>query len=65
MSNQTRTDNIPIKSNTIFQTKILTEIAVFSALSAVLYSIRIPILLWGASITLASMVPIMWLSLRR
>lgn len=53
------------KSNTKFPTKIVTEIALFSALSAVLYSIRIPILLWGASITLASMVPVMWLSLRR
>jgi thiamine transporter len=49
----------------MFQTKILAEIIVFSALSAVLYTIRPFTLPYGGSITLGSMVPTMWLSLRR
>ena len=53
------------KTNTIFQTKILAEIVVFSALSAVLYVIRPFTLPYGGSVTLGSMVPTMWLSLRR
>jgi thiamine transporter len=53
------------KTNTMFQTKILAEIIVFSAFSAVLYTIRPFTLPYGGSITLGSMVPIMWLSLRR
>jgi thiamine transporter len=53
------------KSNTIFQTKILTEIAIFSALSAVLYALRPFSLPFGGAVTLGSMVPVMWLSLRR
>jgi thiamine transporter len=52
-------------SNTKFPTQIITEIAIFSALSAVLYSIRVFTLPYGGSITLASMVPVMWLSVRR
>jgi thiamine transporter len=57
--------NQTINPNTRFPTQILTEIAIFSALSAVLYSIRIFTLPYGGSITLASMVPVMWLSIRR
>jgi len=53
------------KSNTIFKTKILTEIAIFSALSAVLYALRPFSLPYGGAVTLGSMVPVMWLSLRR
>ncbi len=53
------------KQNSIFNTKILAEIIVFSALSAVLYAIRPFSLTYGGSITLGSMVPTMWLSLRR
>jgi thiamine transporter len=53
------------KTNTMFQTRILAEIIVFSALSAVLYTIRPFTLPYGGSITLGSMVPTMWLSLRR
>ena len=53
------------KTNVIFQTKILAEIIVFSALSAVLYTIRPFTLPYGGSITLGSMVPTMWISLRR
>jgi thiamine transporter len=53
------------KTNTLFETKILAEIIVFSALSAVLYTIRPFTLPYGGSITLGSMVPVMWLSLRR
>jgi thiamine transporter len=46
-------------------TKILAEIGVFSALGAVLYSIRPYTLPYGGAITLGSMVPMMYLSLRR
>ena len=46
-------------------TKILVEITVFSALSAALYVVRPFTLPFGGSITLGSMVPVMWLSLRR
>jgi|SRR5208283_2430036 len=63
--NQSKSDNINIKSNTIFQTKILAEIAVFSALSAVLYALRPFSLPYGGAVTLGSMVPTMWLSIRR
>jgi thiamine transporter len=48
-----------------FETKILAEVIVFVALSGVLYSIRPFSLPYGGSVTLGSMVPIMWLSLRR
>jgi thiamine transporter len=51
--------------NTKFPTQVITEIAIFAALSAVLYGIRIFTLPYGGSITLASMVPVMWLSIRR
>jgi len=53
------------ESKTRFQTKILAEIAIFSALSAVLYALRPFTLTYGGSITLGSMVPVVWLSLRR
>jgi thiamine transporter len=53
------------RNNTRFNTKILTEIIVFSALSGVLYAIRPFTMPYGGSITLGSMVPVMWLSLRR
>jgi len=53
------------ESKTRFQTKILAEIAIFSALSAVLYALRPFTLPYGGSITLGSMVPVVWLSLRR
>lgn len=46
-------------------TKILAEIGVFSALSAVLYTVRPYTLPFGGSITLGSMVPVMYLSMRR
>jgi thiamine transporter len=46
-------------------TKVLVEIIVFSALSAALYAVRPFTLPFGGSITLGSMVPVMWLSLRR
>ena len=53
------------KNKPNFETKILAEIIVFAALSAVLYIIRPFSLPYGGSITLGSMVPVMWLSLRR
>ncbi|MGD6808065.1 MAG: energy-coupled thiamine transporter ThiT [Candidatus Bathyarchaeia archaeon] len=45
--------------------KILAEIAIFTALATVLSEIIIYVMPQGGSITLASMVPIIWLSLRR
>jgi thiamine transporter len=46
-------------------TRILAEIVVFSALSAVLYAVRPFSLPFGGAVTLGSMVPVMFLSLRR
>jgi thiamine transporter len=48
-----------------FPTKILAEIIVFSALSVVLYVIRPFSMPYGGAVTLGSMVPVMWLSMRR
>ncbi len=53
------------KSKTSFETKTLAEIVVFAALSGTLYIIRPFSLPYGGSVTLGSMVPVMWLSLRR
>ena len=48
-----------------FSTKILTEIVVFVSLATVLSYIKIFSLPQGGSVTAASMVPILWLALRR
>jgi len=48
-----------------FEAKVVAEVAVFAALSAALYSIRPFSLPYGGSITLGSMVPVFWISLRR
>jgi thiamine transporter len=45
--------------------RVLAEIAIFSALATVLSTIIIYVMPQGGSITLASMVPIIWLALRR
>ena len=45
--------------------RILAEVVVFSALSAVLYAVRPFSLPFGGAITLGSMVPVMFISLRR
>lgn len=55
----------PDISETSSRTKVLVEITVFASLSAVLYALRPFTLPFGGSITLGSMVPTMWLSLRR
>jgi len=47
------------------ETKVFTEVIVFVALSAALNSIKLYQLPYGGSVTLAGMVPILWLSLRR
>ncbi len=54
-------------SKSIFQTRVITEVIVFAALSCVLYVVTLPFLTlpYGGSITAGSMVPILWLSLRR
>ena len=53
------------KSKLTFSTKIIAEIAVFVALATVLSHIKIFSLPQGGSVTAASMVPILWLALRR
>jgi thiamine transporter len=53
------------EKKTYLNTRILAEITVFAALSAVLYTLRPYTLPYGGSITLGSMVPVMWLSMRR
>ncbi len=46
-------------------TQLLAEAIVFIALSAALNSIKLYQLPYGGSVTLAGMVPVLWLSLRR
>jgi len=53
------------KSNTIFSTKIIAEIAAFVSLSTALSYIKLFSLPQGGSVTAGSMVPILWLALRR
>ena len=48
-----------------FSTKIIAEIVVFVSLATVLSYIKIFSLPQGGSVTAASMVPILWLALRR
>ncbi len=48
-----------------YPTKVLAEIIVLAALSAALYTVRPFSLPYGGSVTIGSMVPVMWLSLRR
>lgn len=52
-------------SKNISNVKIFAEAIIFVALSAVLNSIKLYQLPYGGSITLAGMVPVLWLSLRR
>jgi thiamine transporter len=53
------------ETKAIFSTKIIAEIVVFVALATVLSYIKIFSLPQGGSVTAASMVPILWLALRR
>lgn len=55
----------PTNLNSHKTTQVLAEIAIFTALATVLSLIIIYPLPQGGSITLASMVPILWLALRR
>jgi thiamine transporter len=49
----------------VFSTKIIAEVVVFVALATVLSYIKIFSLPQGGSVTAASMVPILWLAIRR
>jgi len=53
------------ESKLTFSTKVIAEIVVFVALATVLSYIKIFSLPQGGSVTTASMVPILWLALRR
>jgi thiamine transporter len=53
------------ESEQIFSTKVITEIVVFVAVATVLSHIKIYSLPNGGSVTAGSMVPIVWLALRR
>ena len=53
------------ESKVTFSTKIIAEIVVFVSLATVLSYIKIFSLPQGGSVTVASMVPIIWLALRR
>ncbi len=55
----------PKEYNSYSTSRVLAEIAIFVALSTVLSFIIIFQLPQGGSVTLASMVPMLWLSLRR
>ena len=61
--------NKPNRLNEFFEPfrnpRILAEIAIFTALATTLSMIVIYVMPQGGSITLASMVPIIWLALRR
>ena len=52
-------------SKPILHTKVIAEIVVFVALSATLSFIKLFSLPQGGSVTAGSMVPLLWLSLRR
>ena len=54
-----------IKKNRIFSTKIIAEVIIFVSVASVLSNIKIYTLPQGGSVTLASMVPILWFTLRR
>jgi len=55
----------PKNPNSFKTSRVLAEIAIFTALSTALSLIIIYTMPQGGSITLASMVPLLWLSLRR
>ncbi len=53
------------KSNSTFSTKVIAEIAAIVSLSTALSYIKLFSLPQGGSVTAGSMVPILWLALRR
>ncbi len=65
MNTQNSSNNPNLNHKHRFNTKIIAEIAVFVALATALSFIIVYTLPQGGSITAASMVPILWLALRR
>jgi len=53
------------KIEKMFSTRILAEISIFVALATALSFIKIYTFPQGGSVTAGSMVPILWLALRR
>jgi thiamine transporter len=60
-----QTNNTTIKPKTEYRTQILAEIAIFTALSTALSLITFVVFPQGGSVTAGSMVPMVWLALRR
>jgi len=63
--NQTSETTFSNRFRSNFSTKILSEIITFAALATVLSLITFTLLPEGGSVTAGSMVPILWLALRR
>ena len=58
-------NNTTIKPKAEYRTQILAEIAIFTALSTALSLITFVVFPQGGSVTAGSMVPMVWLALRR
>jgi thiamine transporter len=58
-------NNTTIKPKTEYRTQIFAEIAIFTALSTALSLITFVVFPQGGSVTAGSMVPMVWLALRR
>ena len=58
-------NNTTIKPKAEYRTQLIAEIAIFTALGTALSLITFVVFPQGGSVTLASMVPIIWLALRR
>ncbi len=63
--NQTRKHTLLSRFRTAFSTKVLAEVITFTALATALSFVTFTLLPQGGSVTAGSMVPILWLSLRR
>jgi thiamine transporter len=53
------------KTDTLFSTRIIAEVSIFVAMATILSFIKIYTFPQGGSVTAGSMIPILWLALRR
>jgi thiamine transporter len=65
MNNKETKTSFSTRLRTTFSTRVLAEIVIFVALATALSFIVVYTLPQGGSITAGSMVPILWLALRR